>query len=75
MCFSKELIQIVFFITELTIAKWVTSMVDMEHKHYSVYGTSLLPENILCIIVTSQTNMGKSSLLYLPMFNKTTMKI
>jgi hypothetical protein len=71
MCFSKQLIQIVFFIAKISIAKWATSMVEMEHKHYLVYGISLLLENILCILVTRQTNMGKSSLLDLPMFNKT----
>jgi len=52
-CFSKQLIQIVFFKVELSIAKWATSKVDMEHKHYSVYGISPLLENILCILVTS----------------------
>jgi len=59
MCFPKQLIQTVFFIADLSIAKWATSMVDMEHKHYPVYGISPLLENILCILVTSQKKYGK----------------
>jgi hypothetical protein len=59
------------FFAELSIAKWATSMVDMARKHYLVYGISPLLENILSIFVTRQTNIGKSRLLNLPMFNKT----
>jgi hypothetical protein len=70
MCFPKQLIQTIVFIAELSIAKWAPSLVDMKHKHYPVYGKSPLMENTLCILVTSQTNMGKCSLLHLLMFSK-----